>query len=66
MIHKVYIVRCSYCHGSLREPLSTDFRPRYFYSMDAIKPALEEAGWKVVSGTEVCKKCIETYSRSEL
>ena len=70
MIHKVYIVRCSYCHGSVRDCINTqlgvDFRPRYFYNMKEIQPAIEQAGWRIINGTEVCAKCLETYTRSEL
>jgi hypothetical protein len=66
MIHKVFIVRCSFCHGSLRDRLSNDYRPRYFYDLNSIQPTLIEAGWKTMNGTEICPKCLETYNRSEL
>lgn len=66
MIHKVYIVRCSYCHAPLREPYGLDHRPKYFYSIDNIQPVLKEAGWQIIHGAEVCKSCSERQRSSEL
>jgi hypothetical protein len=60
MIHKVYIVRCSQCHASLRDTKFFDYRPRYFYSIDSIAQALSEANWKVINGTEICNSCCNT------
>lgn len=50
MIIKVYIVRCSYCQAPLREPYGMDHRPKYFYTLDSIALAMNEANW----GTLTC------------
>lgn len=64
MIHKVYIVRCSQCHGSLRDTKFFDYRPRYFHNLDNIPQALSEANWKVINGMELCDKCCDIYGHS--
>lgn len=66
MIHKVYIVRCSYCHAPLLEPYGLGQRPRYFYDLAAIPQAIKEAQWTLMSGTEVCYSCVEKNKSSEL
>ena len=66
MIHKVFIVRCSQCHGSLRDPKIMDFRPRYFYDFNSIAIALAEANWKIINGMEFCDKCLNMVRSSEL
>lgn len=62
MIIKVYIVRCSYCHASLRDPNGSDHRPMYFYQLDSIPEVMRESGWGVISGVQVCKSCIRVSS----
>lgn len=61
MIQKVFIVRCSHCHDSLKESIGSDFKPQYFYNLDleAIKSALKDSGWVIINGTEICEKCVE-------
>jgi len=65
MIHKVYIVRCSYCQAPLCEPHGLDHRPRYFYQLDSIPQAMSEANWGTVNGLQVCNRCLERHQRSE-
>jgi hypothetical protein len=66
MIHKVYIVRCSYCHAPLRDPTGLDHRPRYFYQLDSIQEAMSEAGWGTLRGMQICRKCLQSTTISEL
>jgi len=67
MIHKVYIVRCSYCHAPLHDRMVADYRPKYFYTLDGILQALSDANWKVINGMDLCDKCHTKYgSYSEL
>ena len=66
MIHKVYIVRCSYCHAPLCEPNGLDHRPKYFYQVDGIPLAMKDVGWGTVNGMEVCRKCLQKSGNSEL
>lgn len=65
MIHKVYIVRCSYCHASLYDSFGLA-RPKYFYNLDSIPETLSKEGWKVIQGVEVCRSCLQKQHNSEL
>lgn len=65
MIQKVYIVRCSYCHAPLLEPYGMDHRPKYFYTLDSIVLAMNEANWGTDNGLQVCNSCIQRHQRSK-
>ena len=66
MIHKVYIVQCSYCYVHLPNPKTSDPHPRYFLHTDNAFLAMSDAGWQAVNGMHICAKCFERTKRSEL
>lgn len=66
MIQKVYIVRCSFCKGPLRDPYIMDHRPKYFYELESIELALKQAGWDNINGTQICNSCSHKYRSTEL